>query len=320
MSKVVVISGHPELEKSNANEIILEALVNSELDVDIRRLDELYPDYKIDVEAEQAALLKAELVVLQFPFFWYSVPALLKKWLDDTFTYDFAYGSKGDKLKGKGLILSLTVGGPEEAYKPLGYNHFRMEELLKPLEQTAYLAEMEYHQPIYSHSMVYIPNIYNTLEAVEQRAKEHSEQLIQSLSAKLGSPELKIKQFANEWFAQFDRLPESDAYLLSFLAEDIVFKMPEGDFSGHAGFRDWYQIARTTFKPNCQHLVEQMEISVDGHYAELQLRIRLKAETYEDSSFKGDSINLLVNETWKVEIGQEGGIIIQEYIVSPVDG
>lgn len=74
-------------------------------DLVIHRLDERYPDFNIDVEAEQQALVQAEVIVLQFPFYGYSVPALMKKWLDDVFSFNFAYGPKGDKLKGKDVIL-----------------------------------------------------------------------------------------------------------------------------------------------------------------------------------------------------------------------
>lgn len=58
--------------------------------------------------------------MLQLLFYWHSLPALLKKWIDDVLTYDFAYGGEGDKLFGKRFLLSFTIGGPEEAYDPLG--------------------------------------------------------------------------------------------------------------------------------------------------------------------------------------------------------
>ncbi|MDN3684445.1 NAD(P)H-dependent oxidoreductase [Vibrio sinaloensis] len=79
MSKVVVISGHPNLESSYTNKVVLAQLQSTFSSIDIRRLDALYPDYQIDVETEQTALLDADVVVLQFPFYWYSMPALLKK-------------------------------------------------------------------------------------------------------------------------------------------------------------------------------------------------------------------------------------------------
>ncbi|MEM6584083.1 MAG: NAD(P)H-dependent oxidoreductase [Pseudomonadota bacterium] len=186
MGNILVVSGHPDLASSNANQLILEAL-SARLDgISITRLDQRYPDYRIDIEREQAALRRADIVVLQFPFYWYSVPALLKKWIDDVFAYGFAYGSTGDKLQGKILLASFTIGGPSDAYQATGYNHFSLEQLLRPLEQTAYLAGMTF-ESVYSHGMVYIPQVYNRLDEVKGRAQAHAEELISVLN-KLRSP------------------------------------------------------------------------------------------------------------------------------------
>lgn len=183
MSKVLVISGHPDLSHSYTNRVILGELEEAVDTVRVRRLDQRYPDARIDVAAEQQALLDADILVLQFPFYWYSVPALLKKWIDEVMTFNFAYGPEGDKLKDKPLLLSLTVGGPQESYRTLGYNHFAIPELLKPLEQLAYLTGMVFEPPIWSHGMVYIPGIYNTQELVEARARDHAGRLIATIRA-----------------------------------------------------------------------------------------------------------------------------------------
>ncbi|MCP6524857.1 NAD(P)H-dependent oxidoreductase, partial [Klebsiella pneumoniae] len=45
--------------------------------------------------------------------FWFNMPAILKLWFDEVFTYQFAYGSQGDKLKDKKVIISMTVGQKE---------------------------------------------------------------------------------------------------------------------------------------------------------------------------------------------------------------
>lgn len=183
MRRILVISGHPDLQQSWTNRLILETLEQQVSDLVVHRLDQHYPDYQIAVADEQQALLAADIVVLQFPFYWYSVPALLKRWLDQVFTFNFAYGPEGDKLKGKHLLLSLTIGGPQEAYQPLGYNHFTIEQLLRPLQQTAYLAGMTFQPPLISHRMVYIPGVYNTQEEVEARAREHAERLMATLAS-----------------------------------------------------------------------------------------------------------------------------------------
>lgn len=315
MSQVLVISGHPDLKSSHTNTVILDELSSRVSDIEVRDLGALYPDYQIDVEAEQAALVNADLVVLQFPFYWYSVPALLKKWIDDVFSYDFAYGAKGDKLKGKDLVLSFTVGGPQTSYDPLGYNHFTIEQLILPIQQTAYLAGMVFHKPVYTHQMVYIPGVYNKLEDVQGRARDHADRLIGQIDDITDSPEQKIKKFATKWFADFDLLPEDPAPFLPHVGDNMKLVMVEGEFLGKAGFLDWYAGARQTFKPHCQHIIEQIEVaeSEDGHTA--ALRVRLIADTYEDSALAGQSVNLLVNEQWHLSIGDDGHITIDEYLV-----
>jgi glutathione-regulated potassium-efflux system ancillary protein KefG len=175
--KTLVVLAHPSLnEKSLANRIIVER-IRPLAGVTVKDLYKECPSFTFDVEAEQGALLAAGSIVFQFPLYWYSVPGMLKEWLDQVFTYGFAYGSTGDKLKGKQFLVSTTVGGPEDAYREGGYNNYTIDELLKPLRQTANLSGMRYQTPIVSHNMIYIPGVYNKKEEVEQRARDHAERL-----------------------------------------------------------------------------------------------------------------------------------------------
>ncbi len=313
MSKILVISGHPNLKQSHANQIILAQLQTGLKDVEIRHLAELYPNYQINVAEEQKALLVAEVIVLQFPFYWYSMPALLKKWIDDVFSYNFAYGARGDKLKGKDFVLSFTVGGPQESYAPLGYNHFTVEQMIRPLEQTVYLTGMKYHPPVYTNGMIYIPGVYNRLEDVQAKAMAHSERLLAQIRHICASPENRIAKFTTEWFSRFDRLEEDASFFLQHLSDQIVWSMPEGNFLNHQGFLDWYALVRKQFKPGCQHTIEQLEVQPHGDGYEVSLRVRLLAQTYENSSFKGAVLNVLINETWQLTLDEGGKITIHTY-------
>ena len=176
--QTLVILAHPDLASSVANNTIIEELKKSGHAITIRHLDSLYTDYTIDVAAEQAALLAADNIVFQFPLYWYSAPAALKNWLDKVLTFNFAYGPEGDKLKGKNLLISTTVGGPQEAYTPLGYNHFKVTDLLLPFEQTSYLTGLNYLAPIFTHGCVYIPGVRNVKEEVEERARNHAQRVV----------------------------------------------------------------------------------------------------------------------------------------------
>ncbi|MFV0536864.1 MAG: NAD(P)H-dependent oxidoreductase, partial [Dysgonomonas sp.] len=73
----------------------------------IHQLYNLYPDEKIDVLKEQKLIEAHDKLILQFPMYWFNCPPLLKKWLDVVFTYGWAYGSKGNMLKGKKVALGI---------------------------------------------------------------------------------------------------------------------------------------------------------------------------------------------------------------------
>jgi glutathione-regulated potassium-efflux system ancillary protein KefG len=147
MKNIYHIFTHPDVEKSRINKEVLKVFLGKE-NIESRKLYESYPDWKIDVATEKESLLKADLIVVQTPFYWYSTPGLFKEWEDKVLEYGFAYGEGGDKLKGKKLQIVLSTFGPAEAYQKDGYNNFTIEELLRPLEQTANLCQLEFLKPL----------------------------------------------------------------------------------------------------------------------------------------------------------------------------
>ena len=78
--KTTIFLFHPNLKNSTVNQALAQAA--KEAGFEVRDLYSLYPDEKIDVKAEQAALEGTDRIVLQFPMYWYSCPPLLKKWED----------------------------------------------------------------------------------------------------------------------------------------------------------------------------------------------------------------------------------------------
>jgi NAD(P)H dehydrogenase (quinone) len=97
-----------------------------------------------DVKAEIDKLLWADILILQFPLWWFGMPAILKGWIDRVFAYGFAYGVGehsdlrwGDRygegrLAGKRAMLIVTAGGWAEHYAPRGVNG-PIEDLLFPI-------------------------------------------------------------------------------------------------------------------------------------------------------------------------------------------
>lgn len=97
-----------------------------------------------DVKAEIEKLLWADVLILQFPLWWFAMPAILKGWVDRVFAYGFAYGVGehserrwGDRygegtLAGRRAMLIVTAGGWEEHYAPRGING-PIDDLLFPI-------------------------------------------------------------------------------------------------------------------------------------------------------------------------------------------
>ncbi|MBY0402996.1 MAG: NAD(P)H-dependent oxidoreductase, partial [Cyanobacteria bacterium] len=79
-----------------------------------------------DVVTEQEKLLRADVVIFQFPLWWFGLPAILKGWVDRIFAAGLIYGSgkwySDGVMKGKKAFVSLTTGGGPAIYSPTGLN------------------------------------------------------------------------------------------------------------------------------------------------------------------------------------------------------
>jgi len=91
-----------------------------------------------ELEAEIAKLEAADLMIWQFPLWWFGLPGILKGWVDRVFAMGRAYGHgqvyDSGVFKGKRALLSLTTGGPREAYTTDGFNG-DMDAILRPIQR-----------------------------------------------------------------------------------------------------------------------------------------------------------------------------------------
>lgn len=145
---ILIIYAHPYPEHSHANRRMLEKIAGMP-DVEVRSLYHLYPDFNIDIAAEQKALSRADLIVLQHPLQWYSVTPLLKLWIDKVMSYGWAYGRNGTALHGKSLLWAVTTGGGERHFA-LGDNP-GFEALAQPLQATALYCGLRWLPPCVMH-------------------------------------------------------------------------------------------------------------------------------------------------------------------------
>ena len=142
--RTLVFVVHPELQgKSRIHRRLTKELLERG-EVTVHDLYAAYPDARIDAEREQRLLLEHDRIVLQFPFWWYSGPHLLKKWIDEVLAFGWAYGPGGDKLHGKELGLAISTGSEADAYGPDGYNRFTMLEMTRPYQVTSDIIGMRF--------------------------------------------------------------------------------------------------------------------------------------------------------------------------------
>lgn len=155
MRRVLVLFAHPVLERSRVNRRLVGAIRDVE-NVSIHDLYAAYPTMSINVAREQELLASHDVIVFQHPFYWYSVPAILKEWQDLVLEHGWAYGAGGTRLRDKITLNAITTGGPATAYRKGGYNRFTVRELLAPWEQTAHLCGMRYLAPFAVHAALRI--------------------------------------------------------------------------------------------------------------------------------------------------------------------
>ena len=89
-----------------------------------------------DIQAELDKLLWADLLVLNFPIFWFSAPAMLKGWIDRVLVSGVCYGGKRfydqGGLVGKKALVTVTLGGREHMFGE-GAIHGPLEDMLRPI-------------------------------------------------------------------------------------------------------------------------------------------------------------------------------------------
>ena len=150
-----------------------------------------------DLALEQEKLLWADTVILQFPLWWYAMPAILKGWVDRVYAYGFAYGVGehsdrhwGDRfgegtLAGKRAMLVVTAGGWESHYSSRGVNG-PIDDLLFPIQ----------------HGILYYPGfdvlppfvVYRTSKMDETRFVAIRDALGQRLDALATTPPIPFRQ------------------------------------------------------------------------------------------------------------------------------
>jgi glutathione-regulated potassium-efflux system ancillary protein KefF len=146
----LVLFAHPQAHLSRVNRPLAEA-ARTVAGVQVHDLYDTYPDFYIDVAAEQARLAAADIVVFLHPIQWYSMPSLLKEWVDAVLLPGWAYGEDGHALDGKTYWMVATTGSQADAYREGGVHGRPFDDFLPAFRQTAQLCRMRWEPPHILH-------------------------------------------------------------------------------------------------------------------------------------------------------------------------
>ena len=166
---ILIIYAHPYPQHSHANKQMLEQVRTMD-EVEIRSLYDLYPDFNIDIAAEQQTLARADLIIWQHPMQWYSVTPLLKLWIDKVLAHGWAYGHGGTALRGKSIMWAVTTGGGEHHFD-LG-EHPGFEVLAQPLQATALYCGLTWLPPFAIHRTFVCDD-----ETLQAQARQYKQRL-----------------------------------------------------------------------------------------------------------------------------------------------
>lgn len=139
--KTLVVVGHPDVANSSTQGFFKHA-AKEEPQVTWHVLRAPFDPLK-----EHQLLWEADRIVLEFPLYWYSVPAVMKDWIDQIFDEELL-GESGQRLAGKEFGVVVTTGRALKEFAPGQSQGFTLAELLRPLQALANETKMTYLTPL----------------------------------------------------------------------------------------------------------------------------------------------------------------------------
>lgn len=108
-----------------------------------------------DIMREIDKVSRADHIILQFPLWWFSTPAILKGWLDRVLVKGFAYDTgkifNDGLLKGKKAVLVVSTQSPESAYQSAGVHHATIDVFIHPIHHTLRFAGIDTLAPFVTY-------------------------------------------------------------------------------------------------------------------------------------------------------------------------
>jgi glutathione-regulated potassium-efflux system ancillary protein KefF len=149
-NRILVLFAHSAPEASRVNRRLADA-ARMVPGVYLHDLYEAYPDFYVDVAREHALLAQAGAVVLLHPIQWYSMPALMKEWIDAVLPDCWSGRANEGVLAGKRCWLVASTGSPASDFAADGRHGHAFDHFLAPYRQLAAVCGMEWVAPLVLH-------------------------------------------------------------------------------------------------------------------------------------------------------------------------
>ena len=167
--KTLVLVSHPEYDNSMTEAFLKQCQSDIE-NVDWVVLDKVQTNFIFDKEQEQQRLAQYDRILFQFPMYWYSAPALMKKYEDDVFTKNFIAHEQEGALNGKEMGIITTLGDPIKDYQVGGREGFSISELLKPYQAIAQRGQMKFLKPFVISQFAYMTDAQKQKLLIDYRS------------------------------------------------------------------------------------------------------------------------------------------------------
>ncbi|WP_314078442.1 NAD(P)H-dependent oxidoreductase [uncultured Granulicatella sp.] len=222
MTKTLIIMSHPEVAQSSSQQFLLAAIKGEE-QIQIRHLESILAEQDnnhFDKRIERACLQEADRIILQFPFYWYQCPSVMKQWMDEVLTLNLS-----QKNKEKELGIVVIVGAKKERYTAGGSVGFGIEELLRPYQALANQLGWEYQTPFVIYQFQYLPETQKQQLLVDylyylENGSHHFGEKEKWMLERMTNYENTYTQQVREWIVELKQEREELVMMLSEMGNE----------------------------------------------------------------------------------------------------
>lgn len=222
MTKTLIIMSHPDVAQSSSQQFLLAAIKGEE-QIQIRHLESILAEQDnnhFDKRIERACLQEADRIILQFPFYWYQCPSVMKQWMDEVLTLNLS-----QKNKEKELGIVVIVGAKKERYTAGGSVGFGIEELLRPYQALANQLGWEYQTPFVIYQFQYLPETQKQQLLVDylyylENGSHHFGEKEKWMLERMTNYENTYTQQVREWIVELKQEREELVMMLSEMGNE----------------------------------------------------------------------------------------------------